>query len=45
MAEVGCLKDGHFQNLQVEGQSKLAGTLAYKTPVVSITAATYVRIK
>ena len=41
MAETGCLKDGRFQNLQVEGQSKLAGTLAYKTPVVSITSSTY----
>ena len=24
MAEVGCLKDGHFQNLQVEGQADLS---------------------
>jgi len=42
MGEVGCLKDGIFQNLQVEGNSILtAGTLSYKTPVFSITLATF----
>ena len=25
MAEVGCLKDGHFQNLQVESRTSLSG--------------------
>jgi hypothetical protein len=28
MGEVGCLKDGHFQNLQVEGTSTVAGVLS-----------------
>ena len=27
MAEVGCLKDGNFQNLQVDGPGAVAGSL------------------
>tara|TARA_B100001094_G_C17711169_1_gene567410 strand:- start:64 stop:567 length:504 start_codon:yes stop_codon:yes gene_type:complete len=33
MAEVGCLKDGCFQNLQVEGTSTIAGNLLFKRKV------------
>jgi hypothetical protein len=37
MGEIGCLKDGHFQNLQVEGTSTVAGTLLTKKKVVALT--------
>ena len=30
MAEVGCLKDGNFQNLEVEGPTDITGSLAVK---------------
>ena len=39
MGEVGCLKDGHFQNLQAE--NSVIESLGYKLPVVRITATTY----
>jgi hypothetical protein len=37
MGEVGCLKDGCFQNLQVEGTTTIAGTLLTKKKVVALT--------
>ena len=41
MAETGCLKDGHFQNLQVEGQSDLSSSvLTYKRNIISSITAT-----
>tara|TARA_B100000674_G_scaffold287350_1_gene237840 strand:- start:9003 stop:9509 length:507 start_codon:yes stop_codon:yes gene_type:complete len=40
MGEVGCLKDGCFQNLQVEGTSTIAGELIFKKNVTNINAAT-----
>ena len=39
MAEVGCLKDGCFQNLQVEGKTVFNGSTHFKIPVESLTAA------
>ena len=39
MGEVGCLKDGNFQNLQ--GENTILNSLVYKRPVVNIDAATY----
>ena len=38
MAEIGCLKDGCFQNLQVEGQTSME-TMTAKQPVVHLTVA------
>ena len=35
MGEVGCLKDGNFQNLQVEGISNNPGNLRYKRNIIS----------
>tara|TARA_B100001123_G_scaffold34144_1_gene35413 strand:+ start:297 stop:938 length:642 start_codon:yes stop_codon:yes gene_type:complete len=35
MAEVGCLKDGHFQNLQVEGNTILGGSIFNKLTYTS----------
>ena len=40
MAESGCLKDGHFQNLQVDGDTTI-NNLGYQLPVVSVTTATH----
>ena len=40
MAEVGCLKDGHFQNLQVEGDASNLGTHAGAIVTKSATSAT-----
>jgi hypothetical protein len=39
MGEVGCLKDGNFQNLL--GENALIESLGHKLPVVSITSPTY----
>jgi len=39
MAEVGCLKGGHFQNLQVEGTTVFNGATHFKIPVEILTAA------
>jgi hypothetical protein len=40
MAETGCLKDGHFQNLQVEGNSDLSSsTVTYKMKTTLVTPA------
>jgi hypothetical protein len=39
MGEVGCLKDGRFQNLQ--GENTSIESLGHKLPVVSITTASY----
>ena len=39
MAEVGCLKDGDFQNLQIEGTTVFNGATHLKIPVESLTAA------
>ena len=35
MGEVGCLKDGCFQNIQVEGTSSTLGNLRYKRNIIS----------
>jgi hypothetical protein len=41
MAEIGCLKDGCFQNLQVEGKSDLSSSvLTYKRNIISSITAT-----
>jgi len=45
MAEVGCLKDGCFQNLQVEGTSTHFGTLRDKKNVVHLTVARTVQVE
>jgi len=37
MAEVGCLKDGHFQNLQVNGRAEISNNLVFKRPVQTFT--------
>jgi len=39
MGEVGCLKDGHFQNLGVE--NTILNSLDYKRPVVNIDSTAY----
>jgi hypothetical protein len=39
MGEVGCLKDGRFQNLQ--GENAVIESLGHKLPVVSITTTPY----
>ena len=33
MAEPGCLRDAHFQNLEVSGNINVTGTLTHKRPV------------
>ena len=39
MGEVGCLKDGNFQNLQVE--NTILNSMVYKRPVVNINSTPY----
>ena len=40
MGEVGCLKDGHFQNLQVGGTTILSGTISglYSADTIAVVA-------
>jgi hypothetical protein len=40
MGEVGYLKDGNFQNLQVEGIKSISGNIRYKRNIISGLAAT-----
>jgi len=40
MSEVGCLKSGHFHNLEVEGNTLLNGSTTMKKNYISLTTST-----